>query len=146
MEETQCEVDSLDCDISIASLSFAGDTHVVECEVLKLLDSPWCEHHPRENRVDDEDRSIGYPGSHARTRSDMGACNEVAGVQRTCSGISHKRCIPPSRLLLHSTTHQMLPTIQDTLGGSIKLLDENALTVPTLGKARSGKDNRTPIM
>lgn len=55
MEETKGEVDSLYCDPSIALLPLAGNTHVVQRQMFKFLESPWREHKPREDRVYEKD-------------------------------------------------------------------------------------------
>ena len=65
MEECKRKVDSLNSDISVAGLPLAFDTHIVKCKVFELVQRPWREHQPREDRVYEEDEGVGDSSSHA---------------------------------------------------------------------------------
>lgn len=52
VEETKAEVDAVNCDPTVTFLSVAFDFHVVESQVLQLLEGPWSEHDPGDDRVD----------------------------------------------------------------------------------------------
>lgn len=65
MKETESEVDSLDSDITIALFALAGDVHVIQRKMLQLLEGPWCEHQPGDNRVEEKYDSVGDASSHA---------------------------------------------------------------------------------
>ena len=53
MEYGESKVDALNGKVAVTLAGFSAvEGHVVECEMFKLLDGPWCEHDPRQDRVD----------------------------------------------------------------------------------------------
>ena len=65
MEGAECEVHTVYGNESVASLSVTTDSHVIKGEMLKLLHGPVRQHQPRDDRVDEEEKSVGYPSGHA---------------------------------------------------------------------------------
>ena len=65
MEQTQGEVDALHGNETVALLSLATDSHVVQSEMFEFLKRPWCEHKPGYDRVDEENEGVGDSSSHA---------------------------------------------------------------------------------
>lgn len=59
MEHAEGEVDPMNSNPSIAIPFRTGDLHVIESQVLQLVDSPWCEHNPGQDGVEEEDEGIG---------------------------------------------------------------------------------------
>ena len=44
MKERKAEIDALNSNVAITFFTQACNLHIVECEVLKFLFRPWCEH------------------------------------------------------------------------------------------------------
>lgn len=68
VEHAKGEVDAVDGDPAVACSLWTAYFHVIECEVLEFVDSPWCEHDPCEYRIDHEKQSVCYARGDAAQR------------------------------------------------------------------------------
>jgi hypothetical protein len=62
MEQPQGEIDPMHSHPPIAIAIRTTDLHIIESQVLQLVDSPWCEHNPCQDGVDEEEEGIGNTG------------------------------------------------------------------------------------
>lgn len=58
MKETEREIDAVDCREAEAVMSGAVDRDIVKEDPLELVDSPWREEDPREERVEEENEGV----------------------------------------------------------------------------------------
>ena len=64
MEETEGKVNTMDRDPAVTFLPVASNLHIIQCQMLQFLQSPWREHNPGEYRVDQKDEGISDSRRH----------------------------------------------------------------------------------
>jgi len=92
--------------------------------MLQLFDRPWCEHDPRQNRVDEEDEGVCDSGG-----------DTIPALPTSTADCRASRCTTTT-----GTETEHLFELAFLKAGRMRLP-----TVPMLGTASSGKERRAPI-
>lgn len=138
VEEAEREVDAVHGREPEAVVTRAVDGHVVEEDALELVDGPWSEQYPREERVEEEDEGVGEACGDRRRAFTGGAAQGGAG-RRAAAG-----CAKGEELWGDGGLVMALRRRGWRNEGGGRWTERR--TVPMLGSASSGRDRRAPIL